>query len=304
MEAKLLDACAVLLGPQARRAGQALLRQLTVATVRTAFRRLALRTHPDSANGPVDGAPFIEASRAYELLMAFLLARRRPEEIRRQSAYQGPSGSSGARPRPHASGQGPFTAGQRPHAAGPRAHSSGPTAGQRSYTGGPRPNAAGAHGARARADRARGTFYHGPLPRRRLRLAEFLYYSGSISWQSLIGALVWQRSGRPKFGEIARQLQLVSASDMTRVLLARVRHEPTGAAASRLRLITVEDVRRVLRIQRARQRPIGRYFVEKERMSDMELTRLLHELFRHNARCRLEAEKLNKAHAQKETVTA
>ncbi len=279
MEAKLLDACAVLLGPQARRAGQALLRQLTVATVRAAFRRLALRTHPDRAG---DGALFIEASRAYELLMAFLLARRRPEDVRRQGAYQGPSSSPGARPRPHAQG---------------------PAAGQRSSAAGARPYA-GTHGARARADRGREVFYHGPLPRRRLRLAEFLYYSGSISWQSLINSLVWQRSGRPKFGEIARQLQLVSATDMTRVLLARVRHEPTGAAASRLRLITVDDVRRVLTIQRARQRPIGRYFVENERMSDTELARLLHELFRHNAKCRLEAEKLNKARARTETVSA
>ena len=263
-----------------------MLRQLTVATVRAAFRRLALRTHPDRASGPADGALFIEASRAYELLMTFLLARRRPEEIRRQGAYQGQASSPGARPRPRASTQGPFTAGQRSSAAGAR------------------PHAGGAHGARARAERGREVFYHGPLPRRRLRLAEFLYYSGSISWQSLISSLVWQRSGRPKFGEIARQLQLVSASDMTRVLLARVRHEPTGVAASRLRLITVEDVRRVLRIQRARQRPIGRYFVENERLSDAELTRLLHELFRHNARCRLEAEKSARAHAQKETVTA
>jgi hypothetical protein len=286
MDAKLLDACAVLLGPQARRAGPALLRQLTVATVRAAFRRLALRTHPDRASGPANGALFIEASRAYELLMTFLLSRRTPEEARTQGAYQGPSSSTGARARPHASGQKPFTSRERPYAAGAR------------------PHPGTAHGARARAERGRDVFYHGPLPRRRLRLAEFLYYSGSISWQSLISAIVWQRSGRPKFGEIARQLQLVSANDMTNVLLARVRHEQTGAAALRLRLITVEDVRRVLRIQRARQRPIGRYFVETERMPDGELTRLLHELFRHNARIRLEAEKAERAHAQKQTVNA
>ena len=43
----------------------------------------------------------------------------------------------------------------------------------------------------------------GPLPRRRLRLAEFLYYTGRVSWQSLIGAIVWQRSTRPHFGELA-----------------------------------------------------------------------------------------------------
>jgi hypothetical protein len=239
MEAKLLDACAVLLGPQARRAGQALLHQLTVAMVRTAFRRLALRTHPDTVGGSPDGVRFIEASRAYELLMTFLLARR--PCVRQRD------------PGPHRGAQ---------RAAGHR-------------SAGPRP------------DRRKQIYYHGPLPRRRLRLAEFLYYSGYISWQSLISALVWQRSGRPKFGEIARQLRIVSASDMARVLSLRARSEQIGAAASRLRLLSGEDVRRILRIQRARQRPIGRYFVEKERMSAEELSRLLRELFRHNARWRL-----------------
>ena len=236
MDAKLLDACAVLLGPQVRRAGQALLRQLTVAMVRNAFRRLAVRTHPDTARGVSDGRRFIEASQAYELLMAFLLSRRPPAGASEPRRRREP-------PRP-----------QPPH-----------------------------------PERGREIYYHGPLPRRRLRLAEFLYYSGFISWQCLISALVWQRSGRPKFGEIARQLRIVNATDMSRVLRSRGAHEQTGAAASRLRLLTIEDVGRILRIQRARQRPIGRYFVEKERMSDEELSRLLHELFRHNARCRLEA---------------
>jgi hypothetical protein len=121
----------------------------------------------------------------------------------------------------------------------------------------------------------------------------------------LISALVWQRTGRPKFGEIARQLRIVSASDMMLVLRSRAKHEQTGDAASRLRLLSVEDVRRILRIQRGRQRPIGRYFVEKERMSDAELSRLLHELFRHNARCRLEAEKSrSKSRVEKEEATA
>jgi len=256
MDAKLLDACAVLLGPQARRAGQALLRQLTVGTVRAAFRRLALRTHPDRTAGSRDGTLFIEVSRAYELLMAFVLARSTPAAAQAHRTHESPPRPSAARPSPS-------------------------------------------------RQRTREVFYHGPLPRRRLRLAEFLYYSGCISWQSLISALVWQRTGRPRFGEIARQLRLVSENDMMRVLQSRARHEQTGATASRLRLITVEDVRRILRIQRARQRPIGRYFVEKERMADAELSRLLHELFRHNARCRLEAEKnRRKNRVEKEEATA
>ena len=259
MDSQLLDACAVLLGPQARRAGQALLAQLTVAMVRSAFRRLALRTHPDAAAGSRSGALFIEASQAYEVLMAFLLARSPAAAAR----------SRERRPRP---------ASTRPSARPTGARSTGD-------------RTAGARDSGRRPRESREIFYRGPLPRRPLRLAEFLYYSGCISWQTLIAALVWQRTGRPKFLEIARQLRFVEARDMARVLQSRALHEHTGEAASRLRLLTVEDVARILRIQRARQRPIGRYFVENTPMTSDELQGLLHELHRHNARCRLDAEK-------------
>jgi len=275
MDSKLLDACAVLLGPQARRAGQALLAQLTVAMVRSAFRRLALQTHPDMSGSARTGSRFIEASRAYELLMAFLLARsRRTAENR--------------------------TASTRP--ASPEASSSsGPSAtpGAGAADGrGPAGRSAGDRAAGERPHRTREIFYGGPLPRRRLRLAEFLYYSGRISWQTLIAALVWQRASRPRFLELARQLRVVQGMDIIRVLRARTTDERTGETAYRLRLLSVEDVARILRIQRARQRPIGRYFVEHTPMTSEEVTEFLRELFRHNARCGLPAAK------QRERATA
>ena len=217
--------------------------------------------------------------------MDFLLARSPPEQLRRRP----PEGSRGA-------GGGHRGRYQRQEPLHPR---------QESHREEPPHRSWGARKTRQRYDRDKDIYYRGPLPNRRLRIAEFLYYSGYISWQSLIKALVWQRASRPKFGEIARQLRIVTAGDMARVLQSRESREPTGAAASRLRLITVEDVRRILRIQRARQRPIGRYFVEQEKVSNEELLRLLHELFRHNARCRLWDQKSrSKNHAQTEEATA
>jgi hypothetical protein len=131
--------------------------------------------------------------------------------------------------------------------------------------------------------------YHGALPRRRLRLAEFLYYSGRVSWQSLISAIVWQRAARPKFGELAKELRALTRQEITKILGAKRRHEQTGDTARRLRLLTAEEVAQILRLQRARHKPIGRYFVEKERMPRVELTQILRELFRHNARYGREA---------------
>ncbi len=110
-------------------------------------------------------------------------------------------------------------------------------------------------------------FYRGPVPRRRLRLAEFLYYSGRIPWQSLINAIVWQRAMQPKFGELAREMQSISRPDLAKILGSRLRHEQMGETAQRLRLLTAAQVERILRMQRARRSLIGRYFVEKESMA-------------------------------------
>ncbi len=136
------------------------------------------------------------------------------------------------------------------------------------------------------ARRARGAplYYRGSLPRHSLRFAEYLFYSGRISWQELIHALVWQRSIRPTFGQLARQLRFLSAEDLAAALTTRRQNERLGAAAERLGLLSQDQVDRILRIQRARHRLIGRYFVENRLLAVAELTRTLRDLHRHNTR--------------------
>jgi hypothetical protein len=259
MNRYLIDAYATLLGAQARRGGQIPLHQLDVSVIRRAYRRLAVMTHPDAAAragakpGTVDGKRFIEASRAYELLMGYLLAQGAGVRATVASAHA-------RKPRP------------------------APAAGEKGSKG----TRASSYGSTARTERS-PLHYHGTLPRRRLRLAEFLYYSGRVSWQSLISAIVWQRSARPRFGELAREMRAITRQDLTKILGSKQRHEQTGETARRLRLLTTEEVAQILRLQRARHKPIGRYFVEKERMPRVELTAILRELFRHNARYSREA---------------
>jgi hypothetical protein len=220
-------------------------------------------THPDASAragakpGSVDGKRFIEASRAYELLMGYLLAQG-------AGMRAAPAGAHATRPRP----------------APPAARSTG----EKTSKGPGRASSGGT----ARTESS-PLHYHGALPRRRLRLAEFLYYSGRVSWQSLISAIVWQRSARPKFGELAKELRAITRQDLTKILGSKRRHEQTGETAQRLRLLSTEEVAQILRLQRARHKPIGRYFVEKERMPRVELTAILRELFRHNARYSREA---------------
>jgi len=308
MNAKLLEACALLLGPTARAKGAAILQHLDVAVVRRAYRVLAVATHPDSArrsgSRQSDGRRFVEASNAYELVMSYLLGRPSPaargggprtDAARSQGARRPGSDRRGAgenAKKPQDKGPGEKQKPGDKRATGDKRHTEQKRREKRKTeekreTGragdaGQTRGAGQAH--TAGGSRATALFYHGPVPRRKLRLAEFLYYTGRISWQSLISAIVWQRAMQPKFGELAREMKGISSQDLARILSSRLRHEQTGQTAQRLRLLSATEVERVLRLQRARRRLIGRYFVEKESMPGDALSGIMHELFRHNAR--------------------
>ncbi len=238
---------------------------LDVAVVRRAWRKMAVRTHPDAlrrgGRGSPDGRQFVEASRAYELLMRYLLARPVPPRTARRPAADRPERRPPERRPPERPAQERRSSERR----GPERRSE-------------------KHSEKRGTEKAGPLFYRGAVPRRRLRLAEYLYYSGRVSWQSLISALVWQRASQPRFGELARELRSISSADLSRILGSRLRQEYTGETAQRLQLLTAAQVERILRLQRARRRLIGRYFVENERMSSAALTSILFELYRHNAR--------------------
>ena len=44
-------------------------------------------------------------------------------------------------------------------------------------------------------------YYTGRLPKRKLRFAEYLYYTGVVSWQMLINALVWSKRSDRRIGQ-------------------------------------------------------------------------------------------------------
>ena len=96
MNRYLIDAYATLLGAPPRRGAQVPLHQLDISVIRRAYRRLAVLTHPDAAAragvkpGSVDGKRFIEASRAYELLMGYLLAQQIQRIARSAQSRPGP----------------------------------------------------------------------------------------------------------------------------------------------------------------------------------------------------------------------
>ena len=170
------------------------LHYLQLSGVKSAFRKRALATHPDMLQSS-ENRFFIEIKRAYDVLSSFVTKR-----------DYGNSHSA-----------------ERVRAATTYHYKNHRSTGTESATG-----------KYQRNSNPRSFYFHGSLPRGRLRFAEYVYYSGIVSWKTLIESIVWQRKQRPSFGEIAQEwawLPLVGAGDL---LFQRIPGERIGETAVRL----------------------------------------------------------------------
>ena len=136
--------------------------------------------------------------------------------------------------------------------------------------------------ARTASRRCADHYYSGTLPRRPLLLGQFLYYSGRISWRTLIEAIAWQRVQRPKIGHIAVGWGMLSAAEVLRVLSERTLHERFGECARRIGAITAFEHLALIGRQRRLQRPLGDYFVERGLLSRRLIADMVSRQRRHN----------------------
>jgi hypothetical protein len=245
-----LRAGRVLFGPSF--AGAALAGAAWRRLLKTTFRRRALETHPDRAQAlgrsEADLAREFDAVRAAYGLLSTLAA-----------------------PPPSASPR-PSTA-SRPATARPAAPPASP------------PRAARA---RARAEPDGASRAARPLPARRLRLAEFLYYSGRVPWSAFVDAVAWQRAQRPALGRIAVEMGFLTAADVADLLALRRAEGALGVpigewAVRRGALAEIERLAALGR-QARRQRRIGAFFVERGMVSAEALDQARHAMDGHNAR--------------------
>ncbi len=233
--------------------------------LRSTYRRRAMETHPDRARAL--GRSERELSREFEAVSdAYrILSRLRAGPL--------PRGVAGGPPRPSARpAHAPRTP---PHAARPawaRAEAN------------PTPPAA------ASADRPRVRVGVRPedLPRRRLRFAEYLYYSGRVRWTELVEAIAWQRAQRPPLGRVAVDFGFIHPDDVA-VILERRREAaangtPFGEWAVRLGYLTPFQLLAALGHQLRRQRPIGQFFVERGVVAPDEIEAIRRRILRHNSR--------------------
>ena len=116
-------------------------------------------------------------------------------------------------------------------------------------------------------------FYTKEIPKRELLLGQFLYYSGLISWNTLIRGITWQRRHRPLIGQIALEWKMISQDDIQRILMWRNFRGKFGERAIRLGCLSRFQLMALLGKQRNLKYPIGEFFVNEGilRLQDMEV---------------------------------
>lgn len=124
------------------------------------------------------------------------------------------------------------------------------------------------------------------VPPRQLRIAEYLYYSGVVSWRAYIAAVMWQRLQRPSLGRLAVEWGHLSERDVEKIL--RLRQEEAaygelfGEFALRKGFLSAYQLYALVGHQRRLQRPIGGYFIDNGLLDEETIAAATECLRKHN----------------------
>jgi hypothetical protein len=264
---ELFEACETIFGPDVNVSIE-FLEYLQPIGIKTAYRKRALETHPDRAKALGSFArdlntEFIDVQQAYEKLLSFVETNNGSSvstssfndfKTRQAYSYQSQEKSSHTSSyqnnRQHKGRQK-----QSPH--------------DQKYTGKKH---------KSHPDH----FYTGSFPKGSLMIGQYLYYSGLISWQTLIEAICWQWQQRPKLGQIAIAWGLISSPDVIRILTVRNLNEKFGECALRIGYISNFDLLALVGKQRQLQRPLGEYFITSGILSAMDIMNMANKQQLHN----------------------
>jgi len=137
-------------------------------------------------------------------------------------------------------------------------------------------------------------FYKGKMPQKKLLLGQFLYYSGIISFQTLLNAITWQRAKRPCFGKIAKDWDFLTSDDINTILSKRGPRERIGEYAVNHGFLNAFQFMAILGRQRTLQPLFGAYFIEKMMLTHEQLEKLNKKAMMHNMRIKDNIHKFKK----------
>ena len=222
-ERKLFDSCRVLFGPEVD-VGWDFLFYIQISGVKSAFRERALRTHPDRALQRGETNLRRNTERFIDTKDAY---DQLLDFIRRRHTMR---------------------LGKKRWPAAGREKGSPPRRDCRD---------------RGQKKRSQAYYHGGRLPRRRLLLGEFLFYSGAISWESLIQAIVWQRRQRPRLGDLASKRGWINTRQARQAAIGRGPGVPIGEAMVQFGILNRGQLLLLIWQQRKLQRAFGEFFIDQ-----------------------------------------
>lgn len=120
------------------------------------------------------------------------------------------------------------------------------------------------------------------LPEEKLPFGRFLYRIGIIEWGQLITAITWQKSSRPRIGELAISLGYLDRSSVVAILKHSIKVGAFGVTAYEMGFLTVSEVRELLQRQKRQQKKIGQFFIEHDLLNRRQLQDFLYQCNKHN----------------------
>lgn len=274
-EHELMHSCRVLFGTETT-ITRAFLEYLQPSGIKCAYRKKALETHPDviarqcACNGHQSSDLFRAVQQAYENLKGYMEAREQGFTFR----------VAPRRVHPTPTQTKPSARAKRSTSTGYQWHTSkNESATQRKSA--PRP------GASRKTDpspnRFRSQTQNAQIPARPLLFGHFLYYTGITDWQTIIKAIVWQRTERPKIGELAKKYGWLSNHDILHILRRRNLSDSFGKSAVNMGFINDNQLRILLFHQKRMQKKFGQYFVQNNLLTPFELQSLVSKFYSHNS---------------------
>ena len=265
---ELFRSCKILFGSELHVSGE-FLDYLQISGVKSAFRKRALETHPDRHVGkdPLvkreNTALFSSVHDAYHNLLGFL---------REKEALQLPP-------------EFPGTKATTTPANGRKPNSPPPHTQQRQDPSPRRPiNPIMPPGENCRDAGFSTTerYYEGALPNRQLLFGHFLYYSGLANWRTITRVLTWQRTERPRIGELGRRFGIFDQDDINTIMHCKKPFSPFGQTACNLGMLSEQQLRVLIFQQKRLQKKFGTILLEKNLLKDYELQELLYQFECHN----------------------
>jgi hypothetical protein len=268
-EQELHNACKVLFGADLQ-VSQGFLNYLQLSGIKSAYRKKALETHPDRlARVPSlteKNDLFMAVQQAYESLISFIDARKKGYILQADTGNSHSRQYQGTPPQPRPA--------QNSKKEPPR---SAP-----SFNGNARPKAASRPARQHAAVQRSGSLHTGPIPDRKLLFGHYLYYSGLVNWQTIIKALVWQRTRRPRIGEIGCRFGWLTTNDIYHILKKRSLTDSFGQSAVQQGYLTVDQLRLIVFQQKRLQKKFGEYFVAHNILTKNQVDLLVQQFRNHN----------------------